>query len=151
MQTDGWKLTRHAVLVHPGSLSDPSPELRGVILTEATQLVPQIWTNWRTKKTDGLPRSMMLLWALCNAPMGAYASIQRFNIPLQIQPQCFMTLCLVSWVRTLTYHNRWSVWKASALGVVTMACFVRVEIALIFTLTNAEMRYRYQSLASLQR
>lgn len=25
----------------------------------------QIWTNWRTKKTDGLPGSMMFLWALC--------------------------------------------------------------------------------------
>lgn len=29
------------------------------------QLVPQIWHNWRQKKTDGLPQSMMLLWAMC--------------------------------------------------------------------------------------
>lgn len=29
------------------------------------QLVPQIWHNWRHKKTDGLPQSMMLLWAVC--------------------------------------------------------------------------------------
>lgn len=29
------------------------------------QLVPQIWYNWRQKKTDGLPGSMMFLWALC--------------------------------------------------------------------------------------
>jgi uncharacterized protein with PQ loop repeat len=29
------------------------------------QLVPQIWHNWRHKKTDGLPASMMLLWAAC--------------------------------------------------------------------------------------
>ncbi|KAK6074062.1 hypothetical protein SCUP234_08389 [Seiridium cupressi] len=28
------------------------------------QLVPQIWTNWRTKSTDGLPGTMMFLWAL---------------------------------------------------------------------------------------
>lgn len=29
------------------------------------QLVPQIWHNWRHKKTDGLPASMMVLWATC--------------------------------------------------------------------------------------
>lgn len=29
------------------------------------QLVPQIWYNWRRKKTEGLPASMMLLWATC--------------------------------------------------------------------------------------
>lgn len=32
------------------------------------QLVPQIWHNWRHKKTDGLPASMMLLWAVCMSP-----------------------------------------------------------------------------------
>lgn len=29
------------------------------------QLIPQIWYNWRRKKTDGLPQLMMLLWAAC--------------------------------------------------------------------------------------
>lgn len=29
------------------------------------QLVPQIWHNWKYKKTEGLPQSMMLLWAIC--------------------------------------------------------------------------------------
>ena len=29
------------------------------------QLVPQIWHNWRHKRTDGLPPTMMFLWALC--------------------------------------------------------------------------------------
>ncbi|KAK4452887.1 hypothetical protein QBC34DRAFT_454287 [Podospora aff. communis PSN243] len=98
------------------------------------QLVPHIWTNWRTKKTDGLPGSMMFLWALCGVPLGAYAVVQNFNLPLQIQPQCFMTLCLVSWVQTLIYHNNWPVWKASVLGAATTACFVGVETALILTL-----------------
>jgi uncharacterized protein with PQ loop repeat len=27
------------------------------------QLVPQIWHNWKCKKTEGLPASMMLIWA----------------------------------------------------------------------------------------
>lgn len=29
------------------------------------QLIPQIWHNWRHKRTDGLPPVMMLLWAVC--------------------------------------------------------------------------------------
>src|SRR5437667_12886938 len=29
------------------------------------QLVPQIWHNWRHKKTDGFPAAMRFLWALC--------------------------------------------------------------------------------------
>jgi uncharacterized protein with PQ loop repeat len=29
------------------------------------QLIPQIWYNWRRKETEGLPASMMFLWAAC--------------------------------------------------------------------------------------
>lgn len=29
------------------------------------QLIPQIWYNWRRKKTDGFPAAMMFLWASC--------------------------------------------------------------------------------------
>lgn len=29
------------------------------------QLIPQIISNWRKKKTDGLPGAMMFLWAIC--------------------------------------------------------------------------------------
>lgn len=32
-----------------------------------------------------------------------YAIVQNFNIPIQVQPQCFMALCLVSWVQILIY------------------------------------------------
>lgn len=60
------------------------------------QLVPQIWTNWRTKSTDGLPGTMMFLWAVCGVPFGTYGIVQNFNMPIQVQPQCFMALCLVS-------------------------------------------------------
>lgn len=45
------------------------------------QLIPQIWTNWRSKSTDGMPASMMFLWALCGVPFGVYAIVQNFNIP----------------------------------------------------------------------
>lgn len=46
---------------------------------------------------------MMFLWALCGVPFGVYAIVQKFNIPIQIQPQCFCCLCLVSWGQCLRY------------------------------------------------
>ncbi|KAM7187916.1 hypothetical protein V8F33_010948 [Rhypophila sp. PSN 637] len=98
------------------------------------QLIPQIWTNWRIKKTDGLPGSMMFLWALCAVPFGAYNVAQNFNLPLQIQPHCFMGLCLVSWAQILRYHYQWPLWKASLVGVVVACTFAGVEVALILTL-----------------
>ncbi|KAK3336195.1 PQ loop repeat-domain-containing protein [Cercophora scortea] len=98
------------------------------------QLVPQIWTNWRTKKTEGLPGIMMFLWALCGVPFGVYSVAQNFNIPLQVQPHCFMGLCLFSWVQTLVYHKKWAVWKASIMGLAVACTFAGVETALILTL-----------------
>ena len=41
------------------------------------QLVPQIWYNWKKKKTDGLPALMMFLWALCWCLLS-----QKMYIPL---------------------------------------------------------------------
>ncbi|KAL8778857.1 MAG: hypothetical protein Q9213_007211 [Squamulea squamosa] len=40
------------------------------------QLIPQIWYNWRQKKTDGLPGLMMFLWAVSAVPFGVYAIVQ---------------------------------------------------------------------------
>ncbi|KAK8121642.1 hypothetical protein PG984_010312 [Apiospora sp. TS-2023a] len=98
------------------------------------QLVPQIWANWRTKKTDGLPASMMFLWAACGVPFGVYAIIQNFNIPIQVQPQCFGVLSIVAWVQILMYSHNWATWKATALGVVVTLAFAGIEAALILTL-----------------
>lgn len=98
------------------------------------QLVPQIWTNWRTKATDGLPGSMMFLWALCGVPFGTYSIVQNFNYPIQVQPQCFMVLCLLSWAQTLVYFHKWPAWKACLLAVATGAVFGGVEAALILTI-----------------
>ncbi|KAI0837080.1 hypothetical protein F5Y06DRAFT_91645 [Hypoxylon sp. FL0890] len=98
------------------------------------QTIPQIWTNWRTKKTEGLPGSMMYLWALCGVPFGAYNVVQRFNYPLQIQPQVFMALCLVNWCQILFYNNKWAIWKAILIGLANAAAFAGVEAALVLTL-----------------
>ncbi|CAK7272722.1 hypothetical protein SEPCBS57363_005289 [Sporothrix epigloea] len=97
-------------------------------------LIPQIWTNWRTKATDGLPALMMFLWAVCGVPFGAYAIIQNFNVPIQIQPQVFMSLSLVSWVQILIYGNKWPVKKAVFTGIMVAILFGGIEIMLILTL-----------------
>jgi len=98
------------------------------------QLVPQIWYNWRRKKTEGLPGLMMLLWAACAVPFGVYTVVQNFNIPVQIQPQVFCVLSLVSWTQTLIYNDRWKTWKATLLGVGVGAVLGGLEVLLILTL-----------------
>lgn len=98
------------------------------------QLIPQIWTNWRTKSTDGLPSSMMFLWALCGVPFGTYSVVQKFNMPIQVQPQVFMALCLASWAQTLVYSRRWPAWPTTALALAVGAVFGGVEAALTVTI-----------------
>lgn len=67
-------------------------------------------------------------------PFGAYNVVQNFNLPLQIQPHCFMGFCLVSWAQILRYHNKWPAWKASLIALVVACVFAGVEVALILTL-----------------
>ncbi|KAK2761134.1 hypothetical protein FQN54_001654 [Arachnomyces sp. PD_36] len=98
------------------------------------QLVPQIWHNWRNKKTDGLPLIMMFLWGACAVPFGAYMIIQRVNIPLQIQPQIFGVLSLVSWGQILYYNHGYSRLKVILTATGTMVLFGGIEALLILTI-----------------
>lgn len=77
------------------------------------QLVPQIWHSYRTKSVEGLPAAMMLLWSISGLPFGTYAILQRLNIPLQVQPQCFALLCGVSWAQCMYYGRKWKAWTAA--------------------------------------
>ena len=98
------------------------------------QLLPQIWFNWKQKKTDGLPGLMMFLWAISAVPFGVYAIIQNFNIPIQIQPQVFCALSLVSWAQILIYNNGYPALKATMVATGIAVTFGGVELALILTL-----------------
>ncbi|KAE8354818.1 PQ loop repeat protein [Aspergillus coremiiformis] len=98
------------------------------------QLIPQIWYNWKQKKTDGLPPLMMLLWASCAVPMGAYLILQEVNIPLQIQPQIFGFFSLVSWGQILYYNHKFSRAKATLLVLGVSVLFGGIEVLLILTL-----------------
>ncbi|KAJ9295568.1 hypothetical protein DTO271G3_6024 [Paecilomyces variotii] len=83
------------------------------------QLIPQIWYNWRQKKTDGLPPVMMFLWAACAVPMGTYMILQKVNVPLQVQPQMFSFFSLISWGQILYYNHNYSFRKATLAVVGT--------------------------------
>ncbi|GAD97612.1 response regulator, putative [Paecilomyces variotii No. 5] len=98
------------------------------------QLVPQIWYNWRQKKTDGLPPSMMFLWAACAVPMGTYMILQKVNIPLQIQPQMFSFFSLISWGQILYYNHNYTVTRATVAVVGTALLFGGLEALFILTL-----------------
>ena len=91
----------------PQTSIPPAANVLGTIGTICwcVQLVPQIYRNWRTKSTVGLPESMMLLWSISGVPFGVYAITQQFNIPLIVQPQCFCVLCGVSWAQCLVYSR----------------------------------------------
>ncbi|KAK7677526.1 hypothetical protein QCA50_019532 [Cerrena zonata] len=70
------------------------------------QLIPQIWKSWRSKSTEGLSPMLVLLWALSCPFFGVYAIVQNINIPLILQPQFLLFLCLVSWAQCQYYGEK---------------------------------------------
>ncbi|OCK85241.1 hypothetical protein K432DRAFT_287162, partial [Lepidopterella palustris CBS 459.81] len=59
---------------------------------------------------------------------------QNFNIPIQVQPQCFGLLTLVCWGQTLVYHDGWRTWTASLATAMLAIGFGAVEAILVLTL-----------------
>lgn len=53
---------------------------------------------------------------------------------IQVQPQVFMVLCVISWTQSLVYFHKWRPWKTVLLGFATLAVFGGVEVALILTI-----------------
>ncbi|KAF2398137.1 hypothetical protein EJ06DRAFT_480605, partial [Trichodelitschia bisporula] len=100
----------------------------------------RIWHNWRRGTTEGVPGLMLFLWAVCMAPFGAYSIIQNFNIPIQTQPQIFCFLCLICWAQTLVYHNKFKIWQATLITLVTMTVFGGLEVVLVLTLRGPYSR-----------
>lgn len=124
----------------------------GTILL-CVQLIPQIWMNYRSKKTEGLPAIMMFIWATCRTPchlqqlganlfffnpagvpFGVYAIGQNLNTPVQVQAQAFTALSLVSWAQCLHYAHNWKIWTSTVLAISTGVFYGGVEAVLILTL-----------------
>lgn len=83
---------------------------------------------------EGVPGSMMLLWAISAVPFGAYDEILSFAIPLIIQPQIFGTLGLIVWAQCMYYGSGWSAWKSSLACLALWAVCGGIEVLLILTL-----------------
>jgi len=65
---------------------------------------------------------MMLSWTIAAVPFGIYSISQYLNIPLQIQPQLFLLLALITWAQIMYYDRRWSLNKC--LLVMTGICII---------------------------
>ncbi|CAO2654030.1 Nn.00g107630.m01.CDS01 [Neocucurbitaria sp. VM-36] len=126
----------------PQTSIPPAATVLGTIGTVCwcVQLAPQIWRNYRTKSTEGLPAAMMFLWSMSGVPFGVYAISQQFNIPLIVQPQCFCVLCGVSWAQCLVYGGKWRTWTATLLLVGVLMIFAAIEAGLIFAIRPAYSR-----------
>ncbi|KAL6710610.1 hypothetical protein ACN47E_008658 [Coniothyrium glycines] len=101
------------------------------------QLAPQIWRNYRTKSTEGLPAAMMLMWSISGVPFGVYAIAQQFNIPLIVQPQCFCVLCAVSWAQCMVYGRKWRTWTATLALLALLIVCAAVETGLTLAIRPA--------------
>jgi hypothetical protein len=77
---------------------------------------------------------MMFSWAIAAVPFGIYTIAQHLNIPLELQPQLFLLLCLICWAQCMYYDTHWSLKKC--LLVVTALCilFGGIEVGVIFAI-----------------
>lgn len=75
---------------------------------------------------------MMFSWAIAAVPFGIYTIAQYLNVPLQLQPQLFLILCLITWAQCMYYDRNWSLRKC--ILVVTVICLVfgGIEAGAIF-------------------
>ncbi|KAK9368003.1 PQ loop repeat-domain-containing protein [Lipomyces kononenkoae] len=103
------------------------------------QLVPQIYTNYRRKSTDGLPRLMLLLWAYAGVLFGIYFFVLRPNLALMIQPVIFTFLCFVAWAQCLYYGCKFSLIKTAILVSVVVAFSAGLEVAAVIPLLNSSL------------
>ncbi|KAJ5903243.1 PQ loop repeat protein, partial [Penicillium tannophilum] len=98
------------------------------------QLIPQIWHNWKRKKTEGLPLALGFLWALCAVPMGAYLILQDVNIPLQVQPQIFGFFSTIIWAQILHYGRGYGRVSSSLCCCGLLVLLGGIEAMLVLTL-----------------
>jgi uncharacterized membrane protein YciS (DUF1049 family) len=73
-------------------------------------------------------------------PFGVYAIIQNLNVPLQVQPQIFMALALISWGQCKRYSDSWTRLRSSMIAFLCFLLFGGVEALLILTLRPVYLR-----------
>ncbi|KAH3675159.1 hypothetical protein WICMUC_002815 [Wickerhamomyces mucosus] len=102
------------------------------------QLVPQIIHNFRRKNCEGLQPLMLFLWSASGIPFSIYFVSRRSTIPIQIQPQMFTSLCLVTWFQSLYYPPvQTSKKRAWAYCVTFVIIGIALEVGFIIPLKKA--------------
>jgi hypothetical protein len=74
---------------------------------------------------------MMMCWAVAGVPFGIYTISQSLNIPLQIQPQLFLLLALVTWGQCKYYDDGWLLRKTIVVIGGICALFAGIEVGAI--------------------
>lgn len=74
---------------------------------------------------------MMFSWAVAAVPFGIYNIAQYLNIPLQLQPQLFLLLCLITWGQCMYYDRRWSLKQCIIVNVLICIVFGGIEVGVI--------------------
>jgi hypothetical protein len=74
---------------------------------------------------------MMFAWAVAGVPFGIYTISQSLNIPLQLQPQLFLVLAMVTWAQCMYYDYAWSIKKCILVVTAICALFAGIETGAI--------------------
>ncbi|GAA5964795.1 hypothetical protein JCM3765_002558 [Sporobolomyces pararoseus] len=72
------------------------------------QLVPQVWLNHRRRTTEGLHVALYSTWCLSGIFLGIYAILEDINIPIEIQPHAYGSLCAVIFCQMIYFDRKWS-------------------------------------------
>jgi hypothetical protein len=111
-----------------------------------TQLLPQIWKNWRRHDSESLSAGFFLSWAIAGVPLGVYNIVDDFNIALQIQPNILILLSLFTWSQCKHYTEGWGMKKMAVVFVAIAMALGGVETGLVFALRLARSRgYKWPS------
>jgi len=92
---------------------NPCPLHACKLLRDPSQLIPQIFINYRRHNAIGLQPTMMMLWAWAGVPLGVYNIAEEFNIALRIQPQILTLLSLVTWIQCFYYERVYALLDSS--------------------------------------
>ncbi|OWB64230.1 hypothetical protein B5S31_g5485 [[Candida] boidinii] len=109
------------------------------------QLTPQIYYNYKKKNCEGLPALMLFFWSLCGVPFSIYFVSIESSIPVQIQPQCFTFLCLITFAQVL-YYPPLSKSKRFIIFVVGgfLICAIGLEVGFIIPLRKLYIKHGVQ-------
>lgn len=112
-----------------GSSETPTANILGTIGTVfwCIQMIPQIVHNYKNKNCEGLQPLMLFLWTASGVPFSIFFVSRNASIPIQIQPQCFTFLCLVTWAQTLHYPP---VSQSKKKTILYVGLFLIISIAL---------------------